>query len=146
MSEFSKKESSLNPVDTMSASDLVRVLIGGSSRSISLTNIASVINGLAGTTYQVITSTTNYVATNATDILLMDLTSGALSATLPAANISEGKVITVKKIDATTNNLTVQTEGGNIDGASTATLSGSGGAKPSAAFVSDGSNWFILNA
>ena len=146
MSQFTKDEASLTKVDTMSVSDYVRVIAGGSSRSISLNNLATLINALAGSTFAVITSTTNYVATNATDILLMDLTAGDLSATLPAATISEGKVIQIKKVDSSTNDITVQTEGGDIDGSTTVTMSGSGGAMPGASFVSDGTNWFILNA
>ena len=140
------RESTLNKVTTLTGNDLVRVVASSSSRNITWTNFKTLIAAECSTTLRVVTSTTNYVATNANDVVLMDLTSGALSCTLPDATISEGKLIQIKKIDGTTNNLTIQTEGGNIDGSATATLSGSGGAKPGASFISDGSNWFILNA
>jgi len=140
------KEPDFNKVNTLTGTDLVRVVASSASRNITWTNLKTLISQECGTTLRVVTSTTNYVATNANDVVLMDLTAGAASMTLPAASIAEGKLIQVKKIDATTNDGTVQTEGGNIDGSATATLSGSGGAKPGASFISDGSNWFILNA
>lgn len=140
------REDQLNKVSTMTGNDLVRVVASGASRNITVANLVTLLNTLLSGTIRVVTSTTNYLATASNDVILMDLTSGALAVTLPAASTVEGKIIQIKKIDATTNDITVQTAGGNIDGSATATLSGSGGAKPGASFVSDGSNWFILNA
>lgn len=146
MSNFSKTEINLTKVDTMSGSDIVRVLVGGSSRNILLTNLASVLSTLISSTLSVITSTTNYTASAANDVILMDVTGGGLAVTLPDAAISEGVLLQVKKSDGSTNDVTIQTAGGNIDGSATATLSGSGGARPGVALISDGANWFILNA
>jgi len=143
------RESSLNKADTMSGSDYIRAVISGESRNISLTNLVSVIGPLLSSFSRVITSTTsttNYQATISNDVILMDLTLGDLSVTLPVASTCEGKIIQIKKIDATTNDITVQTSGETIDGAATATLTGSGGSRPGAAFISDGANWYILNA
>lgn len=140
------KETDLTKVTTMASSDIVRVVVGEASRNILLSNLIPIVTAANNSIFRVVTSTVNYVASNANDIVLMDLTSGNLSTTLPDAAISEGKIIQVKKIDVSTNDLTMQTNGGNIDGSATATLSGSGGAKPGASFVSDGANWFILNA
>jgi len=140
------KETDLNKVTTLSGNDLVRVVVSDASRNITLTNLIPLVTAANNSIFRVVTSTVNYVASNANDVVLMDLTSGNLSTTLPDATISEGKIIQIKKIDATTNDITVQTNGGNIDGSATATLSGSGSAKPGASFVSDGTNWFILNA
>ena len=146
MANGTGNEIDLTKVDTIAGSDYVRVLKSGSSRNITLTNLVTVLNPLLNGTLSVITSTTNYLATAANDVILMDVTSGGLAVTLPAASISDGELIQVKKVDGSTNDVTVQTAGGNIDGSATATLSGSGGARPGAAFISDGSNWYILNA
>lgn len=141
----SNREVNLTRVESISGNDLIRV-VTDRSRNITLSNLVNVLNDLLNSTQRVTTSTSNYLASNANDVILMDLTSGALSVTLPAASTATGKLITVKKIDGTSNDITVQTNGGNIDGSATVTMSGSGGAKTSAAFISDGSNWFILNA
>ena len=146
MANGTGKEIDLDKVDTITGSDYVRVLKSGASRSVTLTNLVSVLNPLLNGTLNVVTSTTNYLASASNDVILMDVTSGGLAVTLPAASISEGVEIQVKKVDTSTNDITVQTAGGLIDGSATATLSGSGGAKPGASFISDGSNWYILNA
>jgi hypothetical protein len=146
MANGTGKEIDLTKIDTISGNDYVRVLKDGASRNITLTNFIAVLNPLLNSTSSVVTSTTNYLATASNDVILMDLTAGALAVTLPAGSANEGVLIQVKKIDGTTNDLTVQTAGGNIDGSATATLSGSGGAKPGASFICDGANWFILNA
>lgn len=147
MSNGTGKESSLTKVDTVSGSDYVRVIKSGASRSITVDNFATVIDGLiVGTTLNVVTSTINYLATTANDVVLMDVTAATRTATLPAASSATGKVIQIKKIDGGTNDVTIATVSGNIDGSATATLSGSGGAKPGASLISDGSNWYILNA
>lgn len=146
MANGTGKEIDLTKVDSMAGSDYVRAIVGGSSRNIALNNFVTTLNPLLNGTLSVVTSTTNYLATAANDVILMNVTSGGLAVTLPDASISEGELIQVKKIDGTTNDVTVQTAGGNIDGSATATLSGSGGARPGASFISDGSNWYILNA
>lgn len=146
MSNGTGREIDLTKVDSISGSDYVRVVKDGASRIISLTNLVADLNALINGTLSVVTSTTNYLATSANDVILMDVTSGGLAVTLPNAAISEGVLIQIKKIDGSTNDVTVQAGGGNIDGSATATLSGSGGARPGASFISDGSNWYILNA
>lgn len=146
MANGTGKEIDLTKVSTLSGSDYVRAIKDGSSRNIALTNLVAVLSPLLNSTLNVVTSTTNYLATAANDVILMDLTAGALSVTLPAASANEGVLIQTKKIDVTTNDLTVQSVSGTIDGSATATLSGSGGAKPGASFISDGANWYILNA
>lgn len=140
------REITFTKVSTLAGSDLIRVVASGSSRNMTLTNFLALAAPQLNTTKNVVTSTTNYAASISNDVILMDLTSASLAVTLPNAALAGGKLITIKKIDGTTNDITVQTDGGNIDGSATATLSGSGGAKPSAAFISDGSNWYILNA
>lgn len=142
------KEDLLTKVESLAASDLVRVLKSGSSRGITLANLATSLAVIAGSTplRNVTTVTNNYLCTAANDVVLADVSGGALAVTLPDASASLGKVLTVKKSDSSTNDVTVQTAGGNIDGNVSVTLSGSGGAMPALEVVSDGTNWFIINA
>lgn len=141
------RENRLTKVQTLSGGDLVRVVASGSSRNTTVSNLITALNTLGiGTSLAITTTTTNYLATAANDVVLADVSGGALAVTLPDASISLGKEIQVKKIDGSTNDVTVQTAGGLIDGSATATLSGSGGARPAASFVSDGADWYILNA
>lgn len=143
---FKTTEALLTKEDTMAVSDIVRVVIGGASRNILLSNFISAINSQLNSVLRVTTVTANYLANLSNDVILADVSSGGVTITLPDATTAEGKIIQVKKSDNSTNDVTVQTAGGNIDGSATATLSGSGGAMPGASFVSDGTNWFILNA
>lgn len=143
---FTSPESLLTKVDTMATTDIVRVVVGSASRNILLSNLITVLQSSLNSALRVTTTTTNYIANASNDVILGDVSSGGIAVTLPDATISEGKVIQVKKSDNSTNDITVQTAGGNIDGSATATLSGSGNAMPGASFISDGANWFILNA
>lgn len=67
----------------------------------------------AGPSYTVVTKTTNYIAVGSDGVILADATSGAITITLPAANISTpfGKTITVIKKDTSANAVTVQRAG-----------------------------------
>ena len=148
MSKFKTPESLLTKVASLSASDLVRVVVGSSSRNITFSNLVNAINSFTGAQkLNVITTTTNYVASSSNDVILCDVTTGSILVTLPDASLVEGCTIYVKKKDTSTNDITVQDAGANtIDGSATATLSGSGGAQPGIGLVSDGANWYILNA
>lgn len=146
MSNGRGREIDLTKVDSITGNDFVRVLKGSASRNISLTNLIDVLNSLLNRTVNVVTTTTNYLATNQNDVILVDVTAGDLTVTLPDASGNNGLVLQVKKISTATNDVTVQTSGGNIDGSPTVTLSGSGGAMPGIALVSDGTNWYITNA
>jgi len=69
---------------------------------------------------------------------------GAVTITLPTAEVRKGRVYTVKDESgaAATNNITVDTEGSEtIDGSATDVLSDNYGAKT---YYSDGSNWFTV--
>ena len=149
MSSFGmNREDLLTKVDSLASIDLVRVVKSGSSRSITLANLSVALAAIAGSTAlrNVTTVTTNYLATAGNDVVLADVSGGALSVTLPDAATSEGKVLAVKKSDGSTNDVTVQSAGGLIDGNVSVTLSGSGGARPALEAVSDGANWYIINA
>lgn len=147
MSYIRKSEKELQTVDTLAGSDLIRCVASGASRNVSMTNLINAINSLGSNRLAVVTVDTNYLASLSNDVVLCDVTTGSLLVTLPDAKQSLGKVISVKKSDTGTNDVTVQDGGGNlIDNSATITLSGSGGAMPAAEMISDGSNWYILNA
>ena len=141
------RETSLTKVNTLSGNDLVRVVASSSSRNITVTNLITALTALGlGSSLNVETTAINLLASVSSDVILCNVTSGGIVVTLPDATTAQGKLIQVKKIDGSTNDVTISSVAGTIDGSASATLSGSGGAKPGAAFVSDGSNWYILNA
>lgn len=71
-----------------------------------------------------------------------DTTSANVTITLPdAADVTPDIIYTVKRISGGVNTLTVQTGGGNIDGAASQTINTQ---YASYSYVSDGSNWWII--
>jgi hypothetical protein len=96
--------------------------------------------------FTVVTKTAAYTALVTDDLIRADATTAAFTITLPTAasafSNGEGEVITVKKIDATANVVTVQGNGAElIDDANTASISSQYSA---ASFVSNGTSWDIL--
>ena len=83
-------------------------------------------------------------AAKAGDRLIGVNRAGAVTVTLPTAQLRAGRAYTVKDESgaAATNNITVATEGSEtIDGSATDTISEDYGSK---AYYSDGSNWFTV--
>lgn len=78
-------------------------------------------------------------------VYLCDATSGAITVTLPAvadADPTAGRVVTVKKTDASGNAVTLDADGSEtIDGATTKALSSQ---YDSVTIVSDGTSWHII--
>ena len=75
-------------------------------------------------------------------VFLVDATGGAVTLTLPLAAAIIGRVISVKKIDASGNAVTVDGSGSEtIDGASTAVLTSQ---YDSVTVMTDGSEWFTI--
>jgi hypothetical protein len=89
----------------------------------------------------VVTKTTTYTATVNDHVILCDASGGAWTLSLPTASPS-GQQFHIKKIDSSTNAVTVDGNGSQtIDGSTTALLSAQYDAIH---IVSDGSNWYIL--
>ena|SRR5205809_544141 len=87
--------------------------------------------------------TSTYALVAATDFFVpFDATSGALTATLPAAASSTNTVFCIKKIDASGNAVTVDGNASEtIDGATTVTLA----ARYDTCFIiCDGTGWHII--
>jgi hypothetical protein len=77
------------------------------------------------------------------DLYLCDATSGAITADLPAAASHSGRVVTVKKTDASGNAVTLDGNSSEtIDGATTKVLASQ---YDCASIVSDGTEWHLLS-
>jgi hypothetical protein len=83
-----------------------------------------------------------FTATENEDVITCDATGAAFTVTLPKANLFEGYVFYIKKIDASANAVTIDGNGAEtIDGAANASLTAQW---ESRTLMSDGSNWIIL--
>ena len=108
-----------------------------------LTAIQNVINRGADSFLFSVTSVSANYTINANDsIVLVDATGGAITITLPIALESEQKRLTVKKIDASANSVTVASQGASlIDGAATKALAAQ---YVSFDFTAFNGNWYIV--
>jgi hypothetical protein len=67
------------------------------------------------------TETANFTVTDPDETFLVDASAGQVTATLPATP-RDGDTITIKKIDASGNNVVINGNGNNIDGQATQTI------------------------
>jgi hypothetical protein len=92
-------------------------------------------------TYNVITTTINYLALQNDSVILADATGGAITITLPSA-IGAYKPVTVKRINAGANAVNINTVSSQtFDGSTTGSLNVQ---NQSLTFASNGANWFIV--
>ena len=83
-----------------------------------------------------------YTVTAADFTLLVNCTNGAVTITLPAASNNSGRIVTIKKTDATANAVTVARTGADtIDGATAQTI---GTQYMALTFQSDGTSWWVI--
>jgi len=76
------------------------------------------------------------------DVILADATAGALTVTLPDPTLTNGRVFTVKKIDATVNTVTIAPFAAEtIDGMASVSTSSP---NESIDFLSDGTDWWVI--
>ena len=88
------------------------------------------------------TKTSNYTLVASDNVILGDASAGNVTITLPLASIATGYRFQIKKIDSSSNTVTLQRSGSDtIDGSTTAVISVQ---YVSLAIVSDGSNWYIV--
>ena len=88
--------------------------------------------------YNIVTKTSDYTALGG-DCVLVDASLGDVTITLPEP--SKATQVNIKKIDPTTNIVTVMPNGGNIDDEPLKEISTQ---YESYLFISDGSNWYIV--
>ena len=161
---MSVKEGSLARQSTVSNNDLVRVVAQDASRNITVQNfcdsIQSILEGLGFLTSssipsnlsqsrKILTINTAYNIVTTDDTILVDATGGDVGVNLPSAasafNTTEqkGQRFTIKKIDAFSNKVLVNTVGSDlIDGQATIELKGS--ARVFINVISDGINWHLI--
>ena len=90
----------------------------------------------------VVTKTAAYTATAGDDTILCDATSGAITVNLPTAVGISGKKYDIKKIDSTSNSVTIDPDGTEtIDGETTIVIIGE---NDNYTIQSDGTNWRII--
>ncbi len=83
----------------------------------------------------------NFVVPNAPSVTFMDATSGNLTVELPDATTIPGKIVTVKKVDSSTNSVVISPSSGTIDGNVGSTLKYE---DQSRQYQSDGINYHIV--
>lgn len=89
-----------------------------------------------------ITKTANFTLTSANDVVGADASGGGFTLTLPTSVGNDGKVFHLKKIESSTNTVTVATTSSQtIDGSTTQYLS----TQDDISVLSDGANWRILS-
>jgi len=93
-----------------------------------------------GTSSSVVTKVTNYTATTGDGTILCDATSGSFTITLPTATGNTGKTFSVKKIDSSSNSVTISS-GSLIDGSSTQDILIQ---YVNVTVQSDGTTWYVL--
>lgn len=88
------------------------------------------------------TVTTTAAATSADDVILADAAAGGFTISLPAADTMTGRRLEIKKIDSTSNAVTVDPDGvETIDGSTTMTIDIQNTART---VISDGTAWWII--
>lgn len=135
------KISQLNALANLTADDLFVVVNdpSGSAETVKTTR-SNVSKRLINSTAK----TSNYSFTANDEIILFDCSAGSLTGYLPAASGSQGKCYTVKKIDSTTNSVTIDPNASEtIDGSATYFLSGQNDV---VSIVCDDTNWRVISA
>ena len=92
-------------------------------------------------TYNVVTKTTNYAALQTDSVILANASGGSITITLPSA-IGASKPLTIKRINAGANAVTINTVlSQTFDGSTTGSINVE---NQSLTFVSNNANWFII--
>lgn len=99
---------------------------------------------ILGNQAAIITVTGDTTLDRTHSIVLVDASSGVVTITLPDVSEFSGFQYAIKKIDTSSNDVTIDGDGANIDDVSTKLLSGPG--YPSMSVGSDGSEWHNLKS
>lgn len=159
---MSEKENNLTKVTTFGATDLIRLVVGGASRSITQSNFVTAITqplidaGFLTSTSESLTrkietiTGANHSVVATDDVVLIDTAGADRVVSLPAvgtfynATTEKGQRVTIKKIDASnTDTVTITPIVPTlIDGDATVTLETD--SRPFVTVISDGSNWWLI--
>ena len=85
-------------------------------------NSTSVIKDNVGENFESISSDISISVSNHQQLILCDCSSGAINISAPSLTEDDGFTVTLKKIDATTNNLVINGSSATIDGLASITL------------------------
>ncbi len=102
--------------------------------------ISDVVN--INDTPPILTKTANYTLTKDDKVILADATSGAITMSLPVAALAKNLMFDIKKVDSSSNTVTVDGDGSEeIDGAVTFDLLSE---DETVRIICNGTAWFIL--
>lgn len=119
---------------------LIPVGTAGTYRSVTTDVKGRVISGNEAEIVKVFTATTNYIMNSMDSVVFVDASAGPVEVTLPS-NPELGRVCTVKRIDGTSNSISVNGNTKNIDESLIQTITAQ---YDSLAFIYNGSQWFIV--
>jgi len=97
------------------------------------------VSGILPTAIRTIVSSAT--TTDFDQVLIVDATSGAVTVTLPTATAISGTVLDIKKSDSSTNTVTLDGDGANVDGAGTFVLIVQ---FQSARVIFDDTQWWVI--
>jgi len=104
--------------------------------------VAAALNPLLQGLFPVNSTTSSITIAAETKLQLVDATSGPVTITLPTALEATNRVLTVKKVDATANAVTIDGSGTEtIDGAATRSITAQW---DSMTIVSNGTTWYRI--
>jgi len=89
------------------------------------------------------TGAMSYTATDNDFTIAVSATGGAVTVALPSASTCSGRLYTIKKVDSSTNAVTIAPATGTIDGATTKSLTSQYAVN---IVQSDGTNWQIISS
>jgi len=127
--------------NTGDASFLGNVGVGTTAPSAKLHVVGdTIINGAFST--KVTTITANTTLDNTYHVVLADATNGVITITLPSASTCSGRQYVIKKIDSSTNAVTITPQTGQtIDGQTNISITSQNDLRR---IVSNGTNWYII--
>jgi len=104
--------------------------------------IDQTLQGFVSIKRKLLTVVANYIALITDDFILCDCTTSGFTITLPSAGSSTGRVLNIKRVDETTNVLTIDGSGTEtIDQELTQELTSG---LPNIKIVSDGIGWWVI--
>lgn len=115
----------------------------GAAAGLTVTGMTKAAGGMSVATTTKSSTNSPYTISDNDQFVFCNMSTGALTLTLPAASSNNGRLITIKiTVTSGSNNITVQSSGGTIEGSASFTVTGS--TRATTRFVSDGSNWWQI--
>ncbi len=117
--------------------------ISGGAAGLTVAGMTKASGGLSVATTTKSSTNSPYTISDNDQFIFCNMSTGAMTLTLPAASSNNGRLITIKiTVTSGSNNIIVQSSGGTIEGSASFTITGS--TRATTRFVSDGSNWWQI--